>query len=104
MIRLLKALADWLDKRYPPRFRYTEKHHKEIWDRISYSEDVIKDRSKAIGHLDGRIKVLEESIAAIKDLLAKNGANILKPEAQKLRDEFIAFPERFNMTGTNATK
>lgn len=104
MIRLLKAFADWLDRRYPPQKRFTQEIWNDIHTKINNFMDVVSHNDVRLMQCQERVKQLEDSVAAIKDLLAKNGANILKPEAQKLRDEFIAFPERFNMTGTNATK
>jgi hypothetical protein len=36
-----------------------------------------------------QIDNLLASVAAIKDLLAKGGATVLKSEAEKLRDQFV---------------
>lgn len=103
MIRLLKAFADWLDRRYPPNIKLNWDIYNKQLTRLDNLDNKIGRYGTLFEGYDYRIKELESSIKAIKDLLAKNGANILKPEAQRLRDEFVTNPERFQLTGKNAT-
>lgn len=89
MIRLLKRLADWLDKRFPSRVVITEAKFSELEDRLRRCIQSTSDLNVDTNVLADRILVLEKSIAAMKETLVKGGANVLKPEADKLRDAFV---------------
>lgn len=88
MIRSLIAALTWLDKRFPPKVTVT----KEAFDAMVEREHARAKASTSLRmDLDTakeRIKTLEASVAAVKDLLAKGGA--VGPALEKRRSDFIA--------------
>lgn len=100
MIRLLKRIADWLDRRFPPRLVVTQEAYDALLEKqhsISKRADKFRDElnelavgiGKEIKADRERISALEKSLAAMKELLAKGGATMIKTEADKLRDQFV---------------
>lgn len=89
MIRRLKAFADWLDKRFPPKVVLTQEDYELVKGALaSVCKEVLEDghRIKLIAE---RVEATEKSIAALKDLLSKGGVMAMKPEKDLLRDEFV---------------
>jgi len=99
-IRSLKAFVDWLDKRYPPKVRFTQELHDYLRERIyahgkrmdglqETSIDRFADMRGEFAADRKRISDLEKSMAALKDLLAK-GSGPGSPAEQQRRADFIA--------------
>lgn len=87
MIRLLKAFAEWLDRRFPAKVTVTAEKWEEITRKhIETHARMVMDDSERVG-LGARVTQVEKSIAAIKDLLIKQGNPTLSAESR--RAEFI---------------
>ena len=98
MIRLIVALGKWLDDRFPVKVHVTQ----DMFDSLLLRMNKFESRIEAIETADfdhrQSISRLEDSIRAIKEVLAKAGATVLKTEKDLLRERFIAgeFPANFS--------
>ena len=88
MIRAIVALGKWLDARFPAKVVVTEERFNFWVAAIQAHSSASLEYSKAMTCLEARISALEESIRAIKDLLAK--AATAGAQAEKRRSDFIA--------------
>lgn len=89
MIRWLLRCAEWLDKRFPPKVVVTQKDYEAFTDRGQRHESALGAMRLSMDELRTEVTGVKASLAAIKEALAKGGAAVLKPEAEKLRDEFV---------------
>ena len=89
MIRALKAFADWLDRRFPPKKVVTEEIFRDFEHRLSNAIRNSSGFNNDFMAIAKRLQEAEESIRAIKELLAKGGVSAMKIEADKLRDQFV---------------
>lgn len=93
MIRKLKAFFEWLDKRYPPRFRYTQEHHEINERRLDVHTRALTKYQMQIDTLEvayaERLTELEKAFGALKESIVK-GEVTPKAEAVKLREAFVA--------------
>ena len=93
MIRKLKAFVEWLDKRYPPKIRYTQEVADHVKERLHVHGrglDSLRLRldTVEVAHAE-RIAELEKAFGALKESVVK-GEITPKAEAVKLRESFIA--------------
>lgn len=89
MIRSLLRLAEWLDKRFPPRVVVTQEQYDALTDRAHKHEKTLAALKMEISDLSGRCASAEKSIVAIKDALARGGSVMMRAELDKMRDRFI---------------
>ena len=88
MIRALKRLTDWLDRRFPPRLVVTVEQFDAYADRLHRVEQhftAFREDSYAVAE---RVVVLEKSLTAMKDAIQKG--QIPAVIAQQKRAEFVA--------------
>ncbi len=88
MIRALVRLFEWLDKRFPPKVTVTKESFEALIEREHQRNRGMSTLRLAADTLQERIKSLEASMAALKDLLAKGGA--VGPAKEQRRADFIA--------------
>lgn len=88
MIRLLKRLVDWLDRRFPVKFYVTPELFDDICNKQSRQSKQIEAIRQALSSNEADLKQLEKSIIAIKELLVKGGPGSVI--AENRRAEFIA--------------
>jgi len=89
MIRALKAFADWLDKRFPAKVTITEAKLAEFEFRLHRADKNSSGFQTDFMLAAARIASLEDSVRALKDLIAKGGATAVKTEKEVLRDQFV---------------
>ena len=66
MIRLLKAFADWLDRRFPAKVMITEETWNAIDRRLQFLEMRAQTAEKRCDNLADAIRTLDDSITALK--------------------------------------
>jgi uncharacterized small protein (DUF1192 family) len=92
MIRALKALVDWLDRRYPPRVVLTVERMEDLEERVhrlsKHLETLEADHAAAKNESRDGIDALNKAITAVKDTLQKIGNPSVV--AEKRRAEFVA--------------
>ena len=89
MILALKAFVLWLDARFPPKKVVTEEIFRDFEHRLSNAIRNSSGFNSDFMTMAKRLQEAEESIRAIKELLAKGGVSAMKIEADKLRDQFV---------------
>ena len=87
--RALKALAAWIDKRFPEKVVVSNEDFDSLQREQMLAKGQVRDLWETVGLLKVRITVLENGLAGVKDLLAKGGLTAVKTEADKLRDNFV---------------
>ena len=80
MIRALKALVDWIDKRYPPKVTITAEKFAELEDRLFRTSQDAKGFNADFIILAERVGTLEDNITSLKK--------------QKEESKTVATPER----------
>ena len=88
MIKLLKRIVEFLETRFPAKVVVTEERFNFWVAAIQAHSSASLEYSKAMTCLEARISAMEESIRAIKDLLAK--AATAGAQDEKRRSDFIA--------------
>ena len=101
MIRLLKALFDWLDKRYPPKLTVRDNWIALIESQLEQHKQDLQALRESQMLLGVKHDVLGSAIAGIKDALAKGQIDV-KPAADRLREDFIAGASRTDFFRTAA--
>ena len=89
MIKALLRLVEWLDARFPSKVHVTEEAYDSLLGRLSKLELKAAQLLQSDDIRIARMTKMEVSIFAIKDFLAKSGANITKTESDKLREQFV---------------
>ena len=88
MIRALVALGKWLDARFPVKVTITETKFHELCEVIDGNAERLGGVQSDVHRVEERLAKLEDSVQAIKDLLAK--AATAGAQAEKRRSDFIA--------------
>ena len=89
MRKLLRRFLDWLDARFPEKVHITLEQVESIDRRLDSVYHSLSELESSHDENIKRFAKIEASISAIKDVLAKGGASVVKSESDKLRDQFI---------------
>lgn len=89
MIKAILRLVEWLDRKFPPKLVITVEDYERLSNRIDRCAKDAGNFHDDFMLLAERVNKLDESIRAIKDILSKGGATAVKPESDKLRDQFV---------------
>lgn len=87
MIRIFIAALSWLDQRFPPKVTVTKEGFEALLDREHARMKSATSFRIDLDTQKDRIKGLETSVAAIKELLSKGGA--VGPAMEHRRAEFV---------------
>ena len=83
MIRLLKAFADWLDRRFPPKVMINEETWNAVDRRLQFLEmraQTAQKRIDLIDEIERRVSYLEQNSADLRDAIA-----VLKKQKEEAR-------------------
>ena len=90
MIRLLKAFADWLDRRFPPKVMINEETWNAVDRRLQFLEmraQTAQKRIDLIDEIERRVSYLEQNSADLRDAIA-----VLKKQKEEAKP--VSNPKR----------
>ena len=94
--RWLLDIASWLDRRFPPKVVLTKEQYEELDAREHRQSKRIADLSGEILVCRERLGVVEKTLAAVKEAIAKGHIEV-PTDKSALRDAFVKGEfERFN--------
>jgi hypothetical protein len=88
VIRALLRLAEWLDKRFPPKVTVTDEVFAALQEKEHRHSKEIATISGEVLVLKGELRSAEKSILALKEFISKGGTTAIS-EANR-RAQFIA--------------
>ncbi len=89
MIHQLKRIFDWLDTRFPAKFHVTDAIFHDFQRQNTSHKIEIDTLRGMVLNMQSEIVALKTSISAIKDIIAKSGASVIKSQSELLRDRFV---------------